>query len=320
MLYEGYVQWKWKPNDHLEIVPGLHYTLLALNRSNSIEPRLSISYYTSGDQKLIIAAGLHSRPEHLSTYFFHKNNHQDNHNISLPKAAHFVVGYHKKFNPFLLKVEAYYQYLFDIAVEKNNSGFFSMINAWSVYDLYDIDSSLISSGSGTNYGLDITIEKPLTRNWHFLLTASLLKSGYTTYNGKTFPTRLDRGYQFTTIAGKDWSVNNNQRKRIGINAKLVTAGGLRESPVDEALSDLQQGVVYLKDQYYSKKTSPYFRMDMGISYKINRKRSTHTLMLDIQNITNYQNVESTSYNLQSRETTKEYGLGLFPLLNYRIEF
>jgi hypothetical protein len=61
-------------------------------------------------------------------------------------------------------------------------------------------------------------------------------------------------------------------------------------------------------------------MDIGISYKINRPGSTHTIMLDVQNIFNYRNVAGTSYSIQRKQSSNEYGLGLFPLFNYRVEF
>ncbi|MEP7322718.1 MAG: TonB-dependent receptor, partial [Saprospiraceae bacterium] len=323
IFYEGYVQWKWRLNNRIDIVPGIHYSALALDKTKSIEPRISISYNASNNQKIILAVGQHSRPEHLSTYFFHnsKNTQQDKfQDLKFAKASHIVFAYHKIYNGYLFKAETYYQYLFDIAVEKNASSFFSTINALSVYDLYNLDSSLISSGRGSNYGVDITVEKPFIKNWHFLVTGSLFKSRYSTYNGKFFPAKLDRGYQCTAIAGKEWSINKNERKRIAINGKLLTAGGLRESPVDQVQSDLQKKLVYVKDQYYSKQTPSYFRMDIGISYKINRPESTHTIMLDVQNIFNYRNISGITYNIQSKQSSNEYGLGLFPLFNYRVEF
>ncbi len=323
IFYEGFAQWKWKLKSRVDIIPGVHYSILSLNHTKSIEPRISISYNTLNNQKFIVAAGLHSRPEHLSTYFFRnlKNNEPAaSQDLKFAKAAHIVVGYHKKFRSILFKVEAYYQYLYDIAIEKNNAGFFSMINALSVYDLYDLDSALISTGTGKNYGLDITLEKPLLKNWHFLITGSVLKSYYSIYNGKEFPTKLDRGYQVTAITGKEWDLHQNEKRKFAINGKIVTAGGMRESPVDQSQSRLQGKVVYIKDQYYSKQTSPYFRADIGVSYKINLRTSTHTLMLDIQNIFNHKNIARTTYNLQSNQFSNEYGLGLFPLINYRVDF
>ncbi len=323
ILYESFLQWKWKSQSGIEVIPGVHFTSLSLTREQSVEPRFSISYSMPNNQKFLVAAGLHSRPEHLSTYFFRNlkdNTTEASQNLKFPKAIHLVLGYQKKFHSVLFKVEAYYQYLYQVAVEKKDPGFFSMSNALSVYDLYDLDSTLVSTGSGRNYGLDITVEKPLVKNWHFLLTASLSRSFFTTYNGKEFPTRFDRIYHLTAIAGKEWSIDKNEKRKFAINGKLLTAGGLRESPVDQVQSGMQNKIVYVKDKYYSTQTSPYFRADVGVSYKINFRKSTHTLMLDIQNVFNQKNIYSTTYHIQTNQFENEYGLGLFPLINYRVEF
>ncbi|MEO6328969.1 MAG: TonB-dependent receptor [Ginsengibacter sp.] len=323
-LYEAYLQWKWRLNSHIDIIPGIHYTMLALNKAKSIEPRFSLTYYAPGSQKISLAAGLHSKPEHLSTYFF--QNLKSNlpgfayQNLGLTKAAHATLSYQKNLKNISIKAEAYYQYLYNVPVEKDSAGFFSMVNALSVYDLYDLDSQLVNNGKGKNYGLDVSIEKPFLKNWHFLTTASVFRSGYTAYNGKSFHTRFDRNFQLIVITGKEWKASHNNKRRLGANAKVLVAGGLRESPIDYERSAAQHKIVYAVDKYYSLQTTPYSRMDMGISYRINRPKSTHIIMLDVQNIFNQKNVVRTTYDIQAKQTSKDYSLGIFPLFNYRIEF
>ncbi|WP_163378335.1 hypothetical protein [Cyclobacterium sp. SYSU L10401] len=48
---------------------GVHYLLLLLNHSNSIEPRLSASYAMDDKQRLSLGFGLHSQVQPLGTYF-----------------------------------------------------------------------------------------------------------------------------------------------------------------------------------------------------------------------------------------------------------
>ena len=324
-FYEGYLQWKWRMGTRFDLIQGVHYSILVLNKASSLEPRVSLTYRGIRNQRFILAAGLHSRPEHLSTYFFGylKNDQAAEtkfHDLELTKAAHVVLSYQKTFKNFTCKLETYYQHLFNVPVEKDTASFFSTINALSIYDLYDTDSSLISSGKGENYGIDLTIEKPFTKDWHFLLTASLLRSTFSTYSNKNFHTKFDRGFQLVGLAGKEWKVGKNDNRKIAANGKVMIAGGLRESPIDHRQSELSNKIVYEYDKYYSQQTRPYSRIDLGISYKINRSRSTHIIMLDIQNILNHENIVRTSYNFRAKRTQVEHSLGLFPLFNYRIEF
>lgn len=54
--------------------------------------------------------------------------------------------------------------------------------------------------------------------------------------------------------------------------------------------------------------------------KWNKKRFTNTLSLDIQNITNRQNVYNEFFNDETNKIEYNYQTGLIPVLNYRVEF
>ena len=64
----------------------------------------------------------------------------------------------------------------------------------------------------------------------------------------------------------------------------------------------------------------YWRFDLGISYKINKKKTTHSIMLDIQNVTNRENVQGRWYSVSRDQLIDITQTGLFPSFNYRIEF
>jgi len=67
--YQAYTQWKHRMTENLTFVGGLHGSYFALNGSYSIEPRVAATY-TSGKNTYSLATGLHSKPEHVSTYMF----------------------------------------------------------------------------------------------------------------------------------------------------------------------------------------------------------------------------------------------------------
>lgn len=323
--YQGYMQWKYKLNNRLTLNTGLHGSYLSFNKTSSIEPRLAISYKALNNQTISIAAGIHAKPEHLSTYLFENTsigNPQNTPNkyLEMNKAFHIVMGYDKVFISNLrFKTEIYYQYLYNIPVEQKNNSYFSTLNSASFYDLTDI-GPLVNKGTGKNYGIDITIEKPFTKNYYFLATGSLYSSTYTNYNNRSFNTRYNRNYQVNFVAGKEWKRRSNTNSTWGINAKLLTSGGLKESEIDLAASKARGKTIYVTNNYYTQSSNPYFRFDVGISLKKNRKNSTHTLSFDIQNFTGNKNVYTSYYDNKSGSIKKQYQLGLFPFLNYRIEF
>ena len=325
LFYQGYVQWKYKLNNSLTLNTGLHGSYLSFNKTSSIEPRIAISYKALNNQTLSIAAGIHAKPEHLSTYLFENTsigNPQNTPNkyLEMNKAFHIVIGYDKVFISNLrFKTEIYYQYLYNIPVEQKNNSYFSTLNSASFYDLTDI-GPLVNKGTGKNYGIDVTIEKPFTKNYYFLTTGSLYSSKYTNYNNQEFDTRYNRNYQVNFIAGKEWKRKSNTNNTWGINAKLLTSGGLRESEIDLAASKARGKTVYVTNNYYTQSSNPYFRFDIGVSFNKNRKYSTHTLSFDIQNLTGNKNIYTSYYDNKSGSIKKQYQLGLFPFLNYRIEF
>ncbi len=292
--YQSYLQWKYKVSNAVTFNTGLHASYLELNKTKSIEPRAAITVKAARNQTFSLAAGLHAKPEHLSTYYFENadagsERSMPNKNLEINMALHFIVGYDKVLkNNIRFKTELYYQYLYDVAVEQKNYSYFSILNSASFYDLTEI-GTLVSNGTGRNYGVDISFEKPFNKNYFFLATGSLYASKYTNYNNKEFNTRYNRNYQVNLVAGKEWKRKNNPNNTWGINAKLLTSGGLRESEIDLAASRARGKVMYVTDQYYTKNGDPYFRFDIGVSFKKNRKNSTHMLSFDIQNLTSNKN-------------------------------
>ncbi len=326
MYYQAYAQWKYRINNKLTVNAGLHGSLFTLNDSKSLEPRTSVSYQLSNNQSLTLSAGMHSKPQALSTYYYEKKVigqplTQPNKNLDLSRALHLVLAYEKSFkNGIRFKAETYYQHLYKIPVEKDINGFFSALNAADVYSLYEVDSSLVSNGKGTNYGIDISVERSFVKNYYFLIAGSLFNSTYTTYSGEEYSTKFNRNYQINIVAGKEWKVGKDKRKIIGINGKVLASGSLRDSPIDLDASRQEGKAVYVADKYFSSKGDPYYRLDIGFSYKINRKHATHSFSLDIQNITNHQNLYYSYYDNDKGRIRKEYQLGFFPIFNYRIEF
>jgi outer membrane receptor protein involved in Fe transport len=64
----------------------------------------------------------------------------------------------------------------------------------------------------------------------------------------------------------------------------------------------------------------YFRTDLRIGYRKNRKKFTDELALDLQNLTNQRNIYNLMYDIDEG-TYKEMLLqGFAPMLTYRINF
>lgn len=322
--YQAYAQWKHRASEKLTLLGGVHGSYFALNGSYSIEPRAAITY-TARKSTYSLAAGFHSKPDHISTYLFQDRqqgvtNTYPNKDLGLLKAFHVVAGYQRALGAGIrFKTEAYYQYLYNIPVEKRLNSEFSLINAFEIFSLLGT-GQLVSEGTGQNYGIDMSIEKPFANNYYVMATGSLFKSTYKNYAGEEYSTTFDRGYQLNLLCGKEFKVSRDGRKILGLNGKLLFSGGMRESPIDLAASRKANEVVLVPKQYYTKQVPAYFRSDIGIYYKINRQRATHSIQLEIQNVTNRENYYYSYYDEDAGDIKRVNQLGIFPNIAYRIDF
>ncbi|MBL7684146.1 MAG: TonB-dependent receptor [Flavipsychrobacter sp.] len=322
--YQAYLQWKTRLNQHITTTGGVHASYYALNNKYSIEPRASVSY-NAGKNTITLATGLHSKPEHISTYLY-SNAAQGtaitypNKSLDLLRAAHLVLGYDRPL-PFKMrfKTEVYYQHLYNIPVEADSTSSFSIINAENIYSLLDT-KPLVSTGTGRNYGIDMSIERPFSNGYYILATGSLFRSLYTTYAGQEYNTLFNRGYQVNVLGGKEWKLNAKGKTILGINGKFLYSGGLRESVIDVASSMTQKKTIYYAGQYYTKQSTPYQRVDGSVFIKFNRRRATHSIQFDAQNIFDRKNYFYSFFDKRNGIVKTVYQTGFIPNLAYRVEF
>ncbi|MCW3125857.1 MAG: TonB-dependent receptor plug [Bacteroidetes bacterium] len=325
-MLQAYAQWQQMLSPKWTVNGGVHYTQLFLNSSFAIDPRFSVQYKPATNHTLAFAAGLHSKPEDLSTLLFNKTFgsaevYLPNWNLKIPKAVHIVLGYTLVFaKDFQFKTELYYQYLFHQGVSQDSGSALSLGNASNFYDANFSNSSFISKGTGMNYGVDITLQKFFSKGYYFMATGSVFNSTYKTLTGKTYNTSFNRNYVVNVLGGKEFRVGKNKATIIGLNGKFLIMGGNPYSPIDTMQSRIKQQSIIDVTRFNQERTPLYYRLDLGVSFRFNTKHATHTLMLDIQNVTSHMNVWYKYYDTTTNKVQYLYQQGLLPIFNYRVEF
>lgn len=320
---QAFNQWKYRVSEKITFNAGLHYLRFFLNDSWSLEPRASFKWDFSTLQSITIGYGLHSQIQPLGIYFSRNFANDEtyttpNKNLGLSKSHHCVLGYDLALSEFWrIKLETYYQYLFNIPQGSDNSYNYSILNNEDGYDYVAMNNK----GTGRNYGIELTIEQFMHRNFYLLTSISLFDSKYKGNDGKFYNTRFNTNQTISITGGKEFQLSEKRKKRtIGINMKTVYSGGLRQTPIDKNASDVAGYGIYKSGEAYSEKMPAYFRPDIGISLKRNYKKVTATLSLDIQNIVNRQNVGGKYYDANSKEVKYYYAAGIIPILSYRLQF
>src|SRR5690606_10055317 len=141
-----------------------------------------------------------------------------NKHIGFSKARHYVVGYENKLTANLfLKVEAYYQQLYDIPVEADANSAYSLINQVDGFT----DRVLVNAGTGTNTGLEFTLERYFADDYYFLITTSAFDSKYKAMDGIERNTMFNGQFVGNVLFGKEFTLRNRKERNkvIGFSAK-----------------------------------------------------------------------------------------------------
>jgi hypothetical protein len=321
-LARGFLQWKHHFSEKFYLNVGVTYQYLILNNSQSPEPRLGLKYEINKKQSLSFGAGLHSQVQPLYVYFATANLgggkvKETNRNLDFTKAAHAVLAYDVNlFNSIRIKTELYYQYLYSIPV-KSRRDYFSTINLGADFESPNIDS-LVNNGTGQNYGFELTLEKFYSKGYYFLLTTSLFESKYIGSDDVQRNTAFNGNYVINALVGKEFKIK--EKHTLALDLKITYAGGKRYVPIDIEKSILYQREIKNGSVAYEAQYDPYFRIDVKPSYKLNTKRFTHELSVDIQNVTKHNNIFQQQYDLNTQSIKTDYQLKFFVIPQYRLTF
>ncbi|NIJ51797.1 TonB-dependent receptor [Dyadobacter arcticus] len=326
-LFQAYGQWKARLTPTVTMNVGLHGMLLELNNQFSIEPRAGLKWSVAPKSTISLGAGLHSKTESISTYFARVNTSDGktgllNKNLKLMKSAHFVAGYELRPSAsWRIMTETYYQHHYNVPIGPPNTTTPYLLYDSQINEVEGFGSdTLTSDGKGRSYGLELTVEKSLTNGIYFMSTTSLYQSLYTARDGVERDSRFNGKFVQNVLAGKEWKVGKNKTNIFAANIKVLAAGGNRVTPIDLDKSREAGHTVRDWTKSYSEQLPHYFRTDLRVSYTKNKKRTTSTISLDIQNVTNRLNAFNQAYDPRSDRVRITTQTGLLPILNYRLEF
>ncbi len=223
------MQGRYRFSEKLSLNAGLHGIYYGLNETSNIEPRASLSYAIDPTKTVTFSYGLHSQQQPLPVYLFQqlKNDgsyDQSNRDLDLTKAQHYVLGYDWNFaKDWRVKAEAYHQYIYDAPVESVPSGF-SILNAGADFTFPD-KAGLVSKGTGTNTGVELTLEKFFSRGFYLLGTASIFSAKYKGSDGIERNSTFNNKLVANMLAGKEWKNGTCRKERI--HDRFQTRNGRR---------------------------------------------------------------------------------------------
>jgi len=322
---QAFAHFKYNLTEKLNLNAGVHAQQFFLNNSTAIEPRLGLTYLVTNKSSFNFGYGLHSQMQPINVYFLQSTDANgttvyNNKNLDFTKSHHVVLGYNiQPFNDWRIKSEVYYQSIYNVPVTSFSSSY-SMLNTGSTFKT-DLQDSLVNSGTGENYGMELTLEKFFSKGYYGLFTSSIYSSKYVGSDGIERNSAFNGKYVFNILAGKEWKVGAQKRNKFSADIKFTNAGGRAYTPIDLTASNAT-GREQLSTDAYSSYYDNYYRLDVKVGFVLNssKRKLSQSFSLDLQNVTDHDNVFSMSYDNRRQSLSTTYQLGFFPNVIYKLQF
>jgi hypothetical protein len=324
----NFISWKFQASRKLTFITGIHQVNEFYNQNQTLEPRFAMNWELNPTIDLALGYGKHSTMESVHNYFAKVPNDQGtltepNRNMGLLKADHYTLAIEKRFRSDLkAKLGLYYQWLYDLPVAKNAS-YYATINERIDYEYVN----LVNEGEGRNYGVELTIEKFFNDSYYFLINMSLFQSEYKTLENRWRNTPYNSHYIANLLAGKEFlNLGRKNNQALTINLRVFMGGGrkiipLRRNDQGQLNVDPANEQYWDYDKAYESSLDDLYQIDISMSYKWNKIKTTQEFFLNISNITAAEGRISEYYDeSESDNIGFVTQIGLFPNLMYRIYF
>jgi hypothetical protein len=315
---QAFSESKFDITGNLVATAGLHFQYFLLNRHYAVEPRLAMRWQAFRNHAFSIGYGKHSQIEDVGVYLAElpvtpEYEVQPNRQLDFSRAHHFVLGYDYLIrNDLRFKAEVYYQHLYSIPVMPGS--YYSLINSDGGYN----NDSLVNDGTGKNYGIDLTFEKFLTRQYYFLATVSLFNSKYAGGDAIERNTRYNSNYVINLLGGKEWTIR--KKNILGVNLKATLTGGQYYVPIDLEQSKARHYRVLDESRAYEPRLPDFYYLDLTITYRTNHRKFSGIWAIQVKNLLNQKPDLGYVYNDFNQSVEPVKGMGILPFLSYKIEF
>ncbi len=286
----------------------------AVDNEFLIEPRTSFSFLWNKKNTIQVVSGLYSQSNAPRVY--HPSEQLTNSSLLNTKSWQNILSYTYRSKNVEWRTEAFYQFLYDVPISAtDNASNFSVLNGLDGVQVL----SLESEGEGRNIGIETGIRKtPEYYGWTWGANATLYQSEYRTNTNEWRDSRFDGRYIFNALVGKEWV--RKGRITFGLHVRANYLGGFRATPIDLAASQSAGQTIFDDMEAFTLKQDDYFRIDLSIFRKVEHKKFTSTISLDIQNASNQTNQSFEFYDTFLDRVVRREQLGILPILNYRIQF
>jgi len=329
--YAVHGQYKWKPLLRLRLTAGLRFAVFDYNGNTMLAPRTGLTYSINSRTSFNLGYGQHYQEP---AYHLFTANLARNRDLRSYKTTQYVAGLEHLFADDMKgSIEVYYKSYSSLPVKRH----------WIERDsLNTYDGELLSRGEGDVRGLELFLQKKLSRDFNFTLSYShyvTRRKDFRREQTTWYPNDYDYrdiltfigGYRVRMLEQVEWYQHVKTKGWWKAVAWII-------SPGDELEVSLRwrftRGRPYTKQTYdpllrrwYTRwstvqngaRLPDYHRLDFMILRRWFFKESSLAAYIDIMNIYRRQNIWEYFYH-QDGSTEVIYQFSLMPMGGFVFEF
>ncbi|MBL4623714.1 MAG: TonB-dependent receptor [Flavobacteriales bacterium] len=294
--FSAYLNYSFRQVKKLTVNLGLRFDHTGFTEQNTLSPRLNASYQLSEKQSISLASGLYYQDP-----FNQQIAEAGKGNLKSEQSIHYIVGYKHYLTPNLkITLEGYYKDLNNVIVRPYNG-----------------NKLLTNDGKGRAYGIDASLVKRLSKNFHGQISYSYMQSKRDDGNGAGEYDFIFSQPHIFTILG------SYKLKKVWIfSAKFRYSTGRPQDTyiVHQDIFNDPNFVRYSREitGRNGDRMDDYISLDIRADYRIQLKRFAFTGFVDIVNVMNRLNPSFTEF--QERTGALEpRGIGTFPTFGIKFE-
>jgi hypothetical protein len=182
------------------------------------------------------------------------------------------------------------------------------------------NSALENKGTGTNMGIDITLERFLQNDMYFLVTASLFDSKYVGGDAVERSSAFASGYVVNALWGKEYYLGRERQNVLGANLKLTASGGAPLSPANLVRTREMKEFVTDESRAFEERAPNQVFLDLSLLYTKNKKNYSSTWAFQLKNALGSKTQYYYDYDYRTDEIITVEEAIVLPSLSYKIEF
>jgi TonB family protein len=307
----AFVEATWQPAKGVFVTPGVrgdvHHSMATMSW---IDPRVALRIELDEKTALKGAVGLYHQAPPLP----YLTKEWGNPNLSPEGSWQYSVGAVRKLLPQVsLDLDLYYKQLFDLALPTS---------ATVVRDGQEVPEHFASAGTGKAYGAELLLRWDPDGRFFGWIAYSLSRSlRDQSVNGERLEqegSAYDQPHNLVAVGTLELPEVWNG---FSTGFRLRYTSGNPYQRIHQSVYDAD-GDAYrpLTTGRYDSRMPDFFQLDLRADKKWTHRLWTMSVYLEVQNVTNRQNVEAPTYNFDYSEQGWVTGIGIFPSLGLRAEY